>query len=169
MNQSSSSDYSRCVWDLEDSPISTLLCRNSFFSRLATSQVISELLQELDDDLERIGTCSPPPPPPPQSHHRQSMDNSIIERVDQNDYYPLRFIGRGCYSDVYMVTQVTQVTTPNHTNDDNKKEQEQQESRSRSRSSEHVAFKSLNTKRIPNSSELLIAADGSGHAWRLKY
>ena len=107
-NESSSSDYSRCLWDIKDAPTSTPSCHSSF-SRLATSEVISEL-QKLDDDLERIGTCSHRRRPPPQSRppqynphptdtdtdtdtdtnqSRQFMDNSIIERVDQNGYYPI--------------------------------------------------------------------------------
>jgi len=167
-HESSASDYSRCLWDIEDAPTrTTSSCRNSF-SRLATSEVISEL-QELDNDLERIGTCHHPPPQS-DHHHTEtdqiSMDNSsIIERVDKNDYYPLRFIGRGAYSDVYMVTHVTKnhtdADTDTDTDDENKKEeqeQEQEQPESSSSCSEQVAFKSLNAKRIPNSSALLIAA-----------
>ena len=110
----------------------------SGFSHLATPKVILKL-EELDDELGQIGSqCSSLEYPQNGISPSSSASNSgknkaiVIERVERNDYQQVCLIGRGGYSDVYLVTN--QIKNQN------------------------FALKSLNPKRIKNSSTLIVAA-----------
>jgi hypothetical protein len=130
--QTNGSDYNST--EGEDSSSSSSF---TSYSRLVTSEVILQL-QEFDDDLELIGchhhTCTEE-----LNNNRSSSSSSsprnrpaVIERVDRINYRKICFIGRGCYADVYMVTN--------------------QNTR------ETFALKSLNPNRIKDPETLLVAA-----------
>jgi hypothetical protein len=130
----------------DDSLYSSSSCTS--FSCLATPSAILQL-KEFDNDLELIGchhhhhhhhhhptyteeSNQNHSSSSSSSHHPSKNRAAVIERVDRNNYRKVCFIGRGCYADVYMVTN------PN--------------------TKKSFALKSLNPKRIKDPETLLVAA-----------